>query len=146
MRLKNKTRAHIIEKWEGGRWDLGTNFKNQWAWWKTYLNLIYFSAIIVQKSKSDMVGTNNDVKALIGVSRNFQHLVQKNLNTVFRSIYNFKTDNNRQMLCATRKQNSIRFMNFFLNLTYLRWIINQINSNEVYCILYCENFSRLRHI
>ena len=60
----------------------------------------------MQKSKSDMVGTNNDVKALIGVSRNFQHLVQKNLNTVFRSIYNFKTDNNRQMLCAKRKRNA----------------------------------------
>ena len=28
----------------------------------------------------------------------------KNLNTVFRALYNYRTDNNKRMVCATRKQ------------------------------------------
>ena len=51
-------------------------------------------------------------------------------NIILNSLYNFKTDNNKRMLCATRKRkqnanisrNSIKLRKFYLNST----ILNQI--------------------
>ena len=38
------------------------------------------------------------------VWKNSQTPTQKNLNTVFRRLYNYKTDNNKRMLCLTRQR------------------------------------------
>ena len=48
----------------------------------------------------DMDGTNKTSESL----KKFASPDAKNLNTVFRRLYNYKTDNNKRMLCATRKR------------------------------------------
>ena len=52
----------------------------------------------------DMDGTNNSSESINRSLKKFTTCGSKSLNTVFRSIYNFKVDQNKRMLCATRKK------------------------------------------
>ena len=52
----------------------------------------------------DMGRTNNSSKSINRGLKKFTTCGAKSLNTVFRSIYNFKTKYNKRMLCAKRKK------------------------------------------
>ena len=49
----------------------------------------------------DMDGTNNASESINRSLKKFSSCGAKSLKTVFRSIYNFKIDNSKRMLCAT---------------------------------------------
>ena len=53
-----------------------------------------------------MDGTNNTSESINRSLKKFTSPGAKNLNTVFRSLYNYKTDN-KKMLCATRKRKRV---------------------------------------
>ena len=55
-------------------------------------------------SGTRMEGTNNSSESINRSLKKFTTCGAKSLNTVFRSIYNFKVDQNKRMLCATRKK------------------------------------------
>ena len=73
----------------------------------------------------EMDGTNNTSKSINRRLKKFSSPGTKNLNTVFRALYNYKTDNNKRMLCATRNENelqmkfknTIKLIKFYQNLT-----------------------------
>ena len=48
-----------------------------------------------------MDGTNNASESINRSLKKFSSCGAKSLKTVFRSIYNFKIDNSKRMLCAT---------------------------------------------
>ena len=76
----------------------------------------------------DLDGTNNSCESINRSLKKFSTSGTKNLNTVFRSIYNFKTDNNRRMLCATRKRK--RNANTIAKFDKIKEILSEFDNLE----------------
>ena len=68
------------------------------------INYILYQDHFTDIRNGDMDGTNNSSECINRSLKKFTSCGAKSLNTVFRSIYNFKVDQNKRMMCATRKK------------------------------------------